>query len=192
MKFISVPAVVAVAICLAGCARMKVSYESEPTYDFGQIRTYEWIQPSPEIAEQDDTYFNENLQQALNSELASRGWEQVLEAGGATIQVMYYVKIKAHQEYVESATRQDSEFSGGLVLKNGEWRYEEREPDQQVYTVETGILNMMVADTASGKLVWRGSLQTKLDRSAPIEKQHELFHLAAHKLLEQLPSRSRR
>lgn len=189
MKFISIPVAVAIAVSLAGCARMKVSCESEPTYDFGQIRTYQWIIPPEEIVEQADTYLNQNLQQALNNELASRGWEQVLDAGGATVQVMYYVKIREHQEYVESTSRQDGDFAGGLVLKSGEWRYEEREPDQQVYTVETGILTMTVDDAASGKQVWRGTLQTKIDRSAPIEKQQELFQLAAHKLLEQLPPR---
>jgi len=192
MKFIAVPTLIAVAISLAGCARMKVSYESEPTYDFSQIRTYQWVMPSEKIVEQADTYLNQNLQQALNNELATRGWEQVLNADGATVQVMYYVKIKEHQEYVESASRPESDFAGGLVLKSGEWRYEEREPEQQVYTVETGTLNMTVTDSASGNQVWRGTLQTKIDRSAPIEKQQELFQLAAHKLLEQLPPKSHR
>ncbi len=189
MKFISLPAIVAVAIYLSGCARMKVSCDFEPAYDFGRIQTYQWVEPSMEIVEQADTYLNRNLQQALNNELASRGWEQVLDTGNATIHVTYYVKIREHQEYVESPSRSESEFAGGLVLQTGEWRYQEREPNQQVYTVETGILNMSVSDAASGKRVWHGSLQTKLDRSAPIEKQQELFQLAAHKLLEKLPPR---
>jgi hypothetical protein len=191
MKLTPVPACIAVLLLMSGCARMKVSYEIEPAYDFGKIRTYQWIEPSREILEQDDTYLSKALQQALNNELSVRGWEQVLEAGGATVQVTYYIKIKEHQEYVESSSRSESEFAGGLVFKTGEWSYEERVPDQQVYTVETGVLHMMVTDTASDQRVWQGSLKTKLDRSAPIEKQQELFQLAAHKLLEQLPSGSK-
>lgn len=189
MKFTAAPACIVALLLLSGCARMKVSCEIEPAYDFGRIRTYQWIEPSRDILERDDTYLNQDLQRALNNELSARGWEQVLEAGGATIQVTYHIQITEHQEYVESASHSESEFAGGLVFQTGEWSYEERGPDQHAYSVETGSLNLVVTDTASGKRVWRGSLQTKLDRSAPIEKQYELFQLAAHKLLEQLPPR---
>jgi hypothetical protein len=191
MKSVSVPTCLAAVLLLTGCARMKVSCESEPTYNFAQIQTYQWIDPPQDILEQDDTYLNKDLQQALNNELAVRGWDQVLEAGGATIQVTYYVKIMEHEEYVESTSRSESEFAGGLVYNKDGWNYEERGPDQLVYTVETGTLQMTVTDTASGNRVWRGTLQTKLDRSALIEKKRELFQLAAHKLLEQLPSGSK-
>lgn len=188
MKSTPVFACIAALLLMSGCARMKVSCEVDPTYDFGRIRTYQWVDPSTEIIEQQDTYLSKDLQQALNSELSAREWKQVLEPGAATVQVTYYVKITEHQEYAETAFPAESEFAGGLVYTKGEWNYEERDPEKQVYTVETGILVMTVTDTASGQQVWQGSLQTKLDRSAPIEKQHELFQLAAHKLLSQLPS----
>ncbi len=191
MKFTPALVCIAALLLMSGCARMKVSCEIEPAYDFGGIRTYQWIEPTPDILEQEDTYLNQDLQRALNNELSARGWVQVLEAGSATIQITYHIKISEHQEYVESASRSESEFAGGLVFQTGEWSYEERGPDQHVYSIETGSLNMVVTDTASGKRVWRGSLQTKLDRSAPIEKQHELFQRAAHKLLEQLPPRKK-
>ena len=191
MKFTPVPACFAVFLIMSGCARMKVSCEVDPTYDFGQIRTYQWIEPSIDLLEQDDTYLNKNMQRALNNELSVRGWVQVLEAGDATVQITYYIKIKEHQEYVETAPRSESEFAGGLVYKKGEWNYEEREPDQHAYAVETGVLNLTVTDTASGKRLWHGSLQTQLNREAPVEQQHELFQLAARKLLEPLPSGSK-
>ena len=191
MKLTPVPACIAALLLMSGCARMKVSYEIEPAYDFGKIRTYQWIEPSRDILEQEGAYLNQNLQQALNNELSARGWRQVLEAGGATVQVTYYVKIEEHQEYVEPASRSESEFAGGLVYNKDGWNYQEREPEQLVYTVETGTLQMMLTDTASGTRIWRGTLQTKLDRSKPIEKQQELFQRAARKLLEQLPSGSK-
>jgi hypothetical protein len=50
---------------------------------------------------------------------------------------------------------------------------------------------MIITDTASGKRVWRGTLNTNLDRSAPIEKQQELFQRAARKLLGQLPVKAK-
>ena len=191
MKLSPVLACSIALLFLSGCTRMKVSHETETAYNFGQIQTYQWIDPSRDILEQEGAYLNQNLQQALNNELSDRGWRQVLDAGGATVQVTYYVKIEEHQEYVEPASRSESEFSGGLVYNKDGWNYQEREPEQLVYTVETGTLQMMLTDTASGTRIWRGTLQTKLDRSKPIEKQQELFQLAAHKLLEQLPSGSK-
>lgn len=192
MKFTPVSAYIAALLLLSGCARMKVSSETEPGYDFSQVRTYAWVEPAPEILEQPETHLNKRLQQALNNELAARGWKQVLEAGGATVQVTYYVTIREHQEYVEPVSSSDSEFSGGLVYNKDGWNYEEREPEQLVYTVETGTLRLTVTDTASGDRVWQGTLQTKLDRSAPIEKQQELFQLAARKLFKTLPSPAKR
>ena len=93
--------------------------------------------------------------------------------------------------HVEPASRSESEFAGGLVYNKDGWNYQEREPEQLVYTIETGTLQMMITDTASGTRIWRGTLQTKLDRSQPIEKQQELFQRAARKLLERLPSGSK-
>ena len=191
MKLPPVPACLIALLLISGCARMKVSCEIEPAYDFGKIQTYQWMEPSPEILEQEETYLNKNLQRALNNELSARGWVQVLEAAGATVQITYYIQIQEHQEYVESASQSESEFAGGLVYNKEGWNYEERSPEQQIYTVETGTLLLTITDTAGGNCVWRGTLQTKLDRSAPIEKQQELFQLAAHKLLEQLPSGSK-
>lgn len=191
MKFTPIPVCIAALLLMSGCARMKVSSEIDPTYDFSRIKTYQWIEPSRKILEQDDTYLNKDMQRALNNELAARGWKQVLEAGDATVQINYYIKIREHEEYVESASRSESEFAGGLVYNKGQWNYAEREPDQQVYTMETGALHVTMTDTASGQWVWRGLLHTKLDRSAPIEKQYELFQLAAHKALEPLPSGSK-
>ena len=187
MKFTPLSAYLAALLLFSGCARMKVSSEVETDYDFNAIQTYQWVEPSQDILKQEGAYLNKNLQQALNNELSAKGWRQVLEASEAAIQVTYYVKIQEHLEYVEPAGRSESEFAGGLVYNKDGWNYEEREPEQLVYTIETGTLYMTVTDTASGNRVWRGTLQTKMDRSKPIEKQKELFQLAARKLLTQLP-----
>lgn len=191
MKLTPFPACITALLLLSGCARMQVSYEIEPGYDFGQIRTYQWIEPARNILEQDDTYLNTDMQRALNNELAARGWKQVLEASDATAQIAYYIKIREHEEYVEPVSRSESEFAGGLVYNEGKWNYSERKADQLVYTVETGDLHVTVTDTVGGQQVWRGLLQTKLDRSAPVEKQYEQFQRAAHKLLEPLPPASK-
>jgi hypothetical protein len=191
MKFTPVAACLAALLFLPGCARMQVSYEIDSSYDFGRIQTYQWIEPPRDILDRDDTFLITDLQRALNNQLAARGWKQVLQTADATVQIAYYINIEEHEEYVESVSRSENEFAGGLVYNEGKWNYTELEPDQQVYTVETGDVHVTVTDTASGRPVWRGLLQTKLDRSATPEKQYELYQLAARRMLEPLPTGSK-
>ena len=62
-----VSACIAALLLVSGCARMKVSSEIESDYDFSRILTYQWIEPSRDILEQEVAYLNQNLQQALNN-----------------------------------------------------------------------------------------------------------------------------
>ena len=175
---------------LTGCSSMKVTSESDDSFNFGQVMTYQWVDAPSKILDEDDTYLNEDLQKTLNNELSARGWEQVLDSTNASIQVVYYIKLKEHQEYTASPTAEDRDFSGGFVYNRDDssWGYEEREPDLNFYTVEIGTLTMLIYNTQNGERVWRGSLQTKLDRSRSIEKQQELLSTVSRKLVERIPA----
>ena len=93
MKLTPFAACITALLFLSGCARMQVSYEIDPAYEFGRIQTYQWIEPPRELLEQDDTYLITDLQRALNNELGARGWKQVLEADDATVKIAYYIRI---------------------------------------------------------------------------------------------------
>lgn len=188
MKFTLIPIYLLTIALLGGCARMKVSSKTDPAYDFNRITTYQWIDTPNDILEQDDTYLNINMQKALNNELATRGWKQVLDAAEASVQVTYYFKTKTHQEVSETAPEQESEFSGGVVFDRSkrEWNYKKRKPEQIVYMIETGTLHFIMNDAQNGKCIWRGMLQTEIDRSQPPEKRNELFRQIARKLFQEL------
>jgi hypothetical protein len=189
MKFTTALLVLTGLAALTGCTGMKVSSDHNASYDFGQITTYQWIDAPEEIREQDDTYLNIDVQKGLNNQLAVRGWKQVLETSEASVQVVYYIKLKEQEEYSTAANQTDREFSGGFVYNRDKssWGYEEREPDLNVYTVEIGTLTVLIYDAKTGERIWRGSLQTKLDRAKPIEKQNDRIRAVARKLLNRIP-----
>ena len=175
---------------LSGCTGMNVSSEHDSSYKFSQISTYQWIDAPAEILDKDDTYLNIDIQKALNKELSARGWNQVLDHTNATIQEVYFIKLKELQEYTASANADQRDFSGGFTYNRDKsnWGYQEREPDLNAYTVEIGTLSVLLYDAKTGDRIWRGSLQTKLDRSKAVEKQLDLIRDVSRKLMERVPA----
>lgn len=173
---------------LAGCSSMKVDSQRIGTYDFANAQTFQWIGAPAEILDEDDTYLSEDMQRALTVAFAARGWTEAGTPEASDLKVSYYIKLKEHQEYTTPAGEEERNFSGGLTFKkDGKWNYEERQPDRIVYNVEIGTLHLTLTDPATGTAVWTGTLQTKLDRSKPIEKQKEIYRAVAAKLTAKIP-----
>lgn len=141
-----------------------------------------------EILDDTDIYINEDVQKALDAEFAGRGMRRVAEAARADMQVAYFIKLREHQEYA-SVGSDGHEFSGGLTYsrKSGTWSYAEREPDLSAYAVETGKLTVLIYDAKTGKRVWRGTLQTEIDRSQGKDAELARIQEAAENLIAQLP-----
>ena len=190
MKIRPVYALLALIVFVTGCSSMKVTSERDEAFDFSQIQTYQWIDGPEEILNKADTYINEDIQKALNTELVNRGLRQTSDA--ADVQVAYYVKLREEMQYTDPAERNEHDFSGGFVYnRDGSgWNYAEREPDLNIYTVEIGTMTVLIYNTETGERVWRGTLQTELDRSQPKEKKEARIRAAATKLMARLPATS--
>jgi len=190
MNIKSIFAALALIAFMTGCNSMKVTSEQDRSFDFGTIQTYQWIDGPAEILDDADTYINEDIQKALNTELANRGLRQTQDASAANVQVAYYVKLKEEQEYTTSAPPDDRDFSGGFVYnrESKSWSYAEREPDLNVYAVEVGTLTVLIYDAKTGKRIWKGKLKTEIDRSRPEDKQLARIRTAAEKLMARLPA----
>ncbi len=173
------------------CSTMKVSSEYDHHYDFSQIKSFQWIAGPADILNEKDTYINEDIQKALNIELEKLNMQHVSNTSKADMQIAYYVKLREELEYTDSARQDERDFSGGFVFNRDSknWSYEEREPDINIYAVEIGTLTVLAYDTKSGRRIWRGNLQTKIDRSKPEKEQQERIRTAAEKLLSRFPSK---
>lgn len=175
-------------IAATGCTQIKVSSYRCPTTDLSRISTYMWVDAPAEIMNKETTWHDRALQQALNSELAALGWNEVLEASNATVLVSYYVDIDSHREYAEMAPQRQSDFAGGLVLdtETDNWRYEAHPADRIEYSIDTGTLVCSLRDPASGEVVWKGKARAAIDRSLAEEKLEEQYRRFAHALLSAL------
>ncbi len=179
------PLLAALAV-LSGCGTTKTTSERDRDFDFSRVQTYQWIDGPAEILDEADTYINEDIRQALDTELARRGLRPAMEAD---MQVAYYVKLKEGHEYTSPATHDDRDFSGGFVYRreSKSWSYDEREPDLNVYAIEIGTLTMLVYDAETGKRIWKGTLKTEIDRSQPKDNQQTRIRTAAEKLMARFP-----
>ena len=186
MNIKTVLSLLAALAVLSGCGTTKTTSERDPDFDFAPIQTYQWIDGPAEILDEADTYINEDIQQALDAELVRRGLRSAM---AADVQVAYYVKLKEEQEYTSTANEDDRDFSGGFVYRreSKSWNYEEREPDLNVYAIETGTLTVLLYDAGTGKRIWKGTLKTEIDRSQPKDNQQDRIRTAAEKLMARSP-----
>lgn len=176
---------------LSGCSTMKVTSKHDPDFDFGKIQTYQWIDGPADILGKADTVINEDVQQALDAELAQRGFQSLADSAEVDVQVAHYVKLKEEREYTSSETQDSRDFSGGFVYRreSKSWSYDEREPDLNIYAIEVGTLTVLVYDAKSGKRIWKGTLKTEIDRSQPKNNQQTLIRTAVEKLMKRFPAK---
>ena len=175
------------ALLLAGCAHMKVRSEPDTAYDFSAVKTYQWVPGPSAVLEKSNTYVIQDLQDALDTEFQKKGLHLVSTNQTPDIHVAYYLKLKDSKRTSRTSDDLSREFSGGLVRTSDGWKYEELKPDINVYMIEEGTLVLLVYDAKTGTRVWRGTLQTEIDRSRGPEERLRVFQTAARKLLDRYP-----
>lgn len=177
---------------LAGCHSMKVNTDTNKSYPFQQIKTYQWIPAPTEILDDEDIYINTDIQKSLNTQLVQRGLKQTLDPAISDIQITYYIKLKDEIEYTTPSNPthpENPDFAGGFTYSRNDkkWSYKERDPDITVYAIEKGTLTVIAFNTKTGERIWRGNLKTKIDRSQSEEKQLERIQEASKKLISRFP-----
>jgi len=193
MKIKSAFMLLALTFLSNACSTMKVTSEHDKTFDFKRIKSFQWIAGPADILNEKDTYINEDIQKALTADFETLGMQLIANDAKADIQTAYYVKLREELEYTDSAPQDDRDFSGGFVYNRNSknWSYQEREPDLNVYAVEIGTLTVLAYDTKTGQRIWRGNLQTTIDRSQAKEEQQERIQIATKKLLRRFPQRAK-
>ena len=189
MNIKTIPILFVLALLLSGCNSMRVTSDQQAGYDFSALNTYQWVPAPAETLNKKDTYTNEEIQISINTELKKAGLNEVSKKADTDIQIAYYVKLKEEIEYTDLTPQDEPQFSGGLVYnrEKKDWKYEERKPDINVYAVEIGTLTVLAYDAITGERIWRGTLQTQLDRSNP-EKHQALIDIATEKLMSLFPA----
>ena len=149
----------------AGCAVMTVSSHIERNVNFGDYVTYDWGPPDnlpvgdPRL--DNNPFFQDYLQGAIEKGLAGRGYERAVN-GGADLLVHYHASVTQKVEVNEPDMRY------GYCYGNCEAR---------VIDYEQGTLVVDVVDPRTGKVVWRGwsqdTMNGVIDDQDRLERQVE-------------------
>jgi hypothetical protein len=155
--------VLLVIIAFAGCAAMTVSSHIERTANFADFVTYDWGPPDnlpvgdPRL--DNNPFFNDYLQGAIEKKLAANGYERAL-TGEPDLLVHYHASVNQKVDVYEV----DHQYG---------YCYDNCQP--QIVDYEEGTLVVDIVDRKTGKVVWRGWAQDAMngviDNQQRLEKQ---------------------
>lgn len=162
----------------AGCAAMRVATDYDPSGNFVDLKTYGWLErprlgvSDPRI---DNTLLEARVRNAVDEVLAAKGYRKK-ESGKRDFLVGYHAAIRTVMDLYSMNDYYGYRYGWG-------WR----STDFHVYRYEVGSLVLDVVDGETKNLLWRGSAQAKVDRSATPEKREEHIRQAVGKILERFP-----
>jgi hypothetical protein len=161
------------AVALTGCAATNVNSYLARQADVTRYHTFGWAAPDrfetgdPRL--DNNPFFQERVQQAVERELASRGFEKVT-AGSAALIVHYHLSIKQQV----NPTHADEKYG----------YCEECKP----YVYDAGTLVIDLVDGRTDKLVWRGWAEGSVDGAIDDQQLMEReIDQAVARILTRLP-----
>ena len=148
-----------------------VAVDYDHAANFNQVKTYSWSKVHTA-----NSIWNERVKDAIDNELAAKGWTQV--PSGGDVAVVAVQKTSIHQQY-------DTFYDGF-----GGWRRWGGLGDATTtvdnYKVGTLIISMF--DGNSKQLIWRGTSSS--DLSGNPEKNTKKLDQDVQKMFKQFPPRT--
>jgi hypothetical protein len=163
------------ALVLAGCATMQIGSYVDRAAEFNRYRTYAWG-PTDFFRTGDprldnNTFFQERVQAAVDRELSARGFEKV-SSGAPDLLIHYHASVTQRVD-ISGADRQHGYCD-----------------ECRPFVFDAGTLTLDLVDTRTNKLVWRGWAEGSLD--GVINDQmwmEQRVDEAVARILEKLPRR---
>lgn len=162
------------AIGTAGCVTMTVSSHLDRGVDFSQFRTWDWGQadalPTGDPRLDNNPFFIDHLQGALEKAFARHGLERVAAGAPADLLVHYHASINQRFQVNDPVNCVPGDCQANVV------------------EYEQGTLVIDVMDAKTQKIVWRGwsqdSVQGILDNQDRMEHQ---INEAVAKMMKRFP-----
>jgi hypothetical protein len=132
------------ALLLAGCATtgLRAQSDHDPAQDFSQYRTYTWIAEDPLVTPrgqpvQVSPLNRQRIVNAVENELAAKGFQKTNDAGSADFVVSYTVGARGRLDVASYPSTYGGPWRWG-------WPYFGREVDVRMYT--EGTLSIDIFD----------------------------------------------
>jgi hypothetical protein len=175
----------ALVLALVACS---VTYAQDvrtnymPGTDFSKYHTYAWadeVQGVPVVGGRPDQILDAQVKQAIDSQMATKGFTKVADVGKPDLLLGYQLMIDRE--------KQINGFGGGWG-GSGPWgansfgSFSANSSTNYIGTFVIGIY-----DLATKKLVWIGGAQHAIEPSKKPEKNQERLNKGAQKLLKDFP-----
>ena len=170
-------------VTLSACSTMTIELDHDASANFSNLKTYAWVSRAkrdPILTRINDEFVESRVQQAVNSQLATKGY-QMQTSGTPDFLVSYYASLRAklrvrtdYDGYREpSGSLGSSSYAGGTRTR--------------VYDFDQGLLVLDIVDADTKKLMWRGTAKDAVDLSWSQQRKTAKISEAVRKMLSQFP-----
>jgi len=179
----------ALVLALVACA---VTYAQDvrtnymPETDFSKYHTYAWVdevQGVPAVGGHPDQILDSQVKQAIDSQMAAKGFTKVVEGGKADLLLGYQLAIDREKQINGFANG----WGGGGWGGWGPWGGGLDSFSASTSTINIGTFVVGMYDPGVKKLVWIGAAQHAIEPSKKQEKNQERLNKGAQKLLKDFP-----
>jgi hypothetical protein len=163
-----------------GCSSISVATDYEPSFDFTELETFAWLPEPPRPAGHaliDSPLFGARVREAVNAELARRGYRKA-ELADADFLLQYYASTK-------TVTKIDTVHRYHYGRRWHGTGY----TDTTVREYDRGSLVLDIVDAESRELVWRGVGEARLYENRTPEERSERMREAVESILDEFPPR---
>jgi hypothetical protein len=155
-----------------------------PGTDFSKYHAYAWvneIQGVPDVGGQPDQILEAQVKQAVDSQMAAKGFTKVADADKADLLLGFQLVIDRE--------KQINGFADGWGGWGswGPWGGGLNAFSANISTVNIGTFVLGMYDPVGKKLVWIGAAQHALEPSKSPEKNQKRLNKGAQKLLKAFP-----
>jgi hypothetical protein len=183
-KFASASVMVLVACSWTYAQDVRTNYM--PGIEFAKYHTYAWVnevQGIPEVGGQVDQILDAQIKEAIDSQLATKGFTRVADGQAPDLLLGYQAILSQEKEINGSA------WGGGWGGWGG-WGPYGGGPSTfsgATSTINIGTFVLGMYDPAAKKLVWIGAAQGVIEPSKKVEKHLQRLNKGAQKLLKDFP-----
>jgi hypothetical protein len=157
-----------------------------PGTDFAKYRTYAWVdevQGVPSVGGRPDQILDAQVKQAIDSQMAAKGFTKVADGGKPDLLVGYQLMIDREKQ-INGFGDNWGGWGGGWGAWGGAG-FGSFQANTSTNYVGTFVIGMY--DPAVKKLVWIGGAQHAIEPSKKPEKNQEKLNKGAQKLLKDFP-----
>ena len=158
-----------------------------PGTDFSKYHNYGWVdevQGVPSVGDRPDQILDAQVKQAIDSQMAAKGFTKVTEAGKADLLLGYQFKVDQEKQINGFG---DNWGGWGGFGGRGPWGGGLSSFSATTSTNYVGMFVVGMYDPAVKKLVWIGAAQHAIEPSKKQEKNVARLNKGAQKLLKNFP-----